>query len=94
MKTCPRCKGEKCLGVLAKGAIQVLSCDICEGAGEISDEQMQLWTTGQEMREERLIAGLTLREAAAKIGCSPSVLSCRERGKPLPKGVGDEATSV
>jgi hypothetical protein len=50
------------------------------------DEVRRAWARrtleiGDELRTARLIAGLTLREVAAAIGCSPSEVSRRERGR-------------
>lgn len=80
----PRCEGKKMQAAIIKSAPHLLSCAICDGRGEISQAQFHLWETGRQLREERLAKGLTLRAAAKLIGCSPYVLSCRERGKPLP----------
>lgn len=36
------------------------------------------------LRARRMAAGLTLRQEAAELGCSPAAVSCWERGETLP----------
>lgn len=91
MQECPVCKGEgMTIGLFPLYADHVppekrkpvieLTCDLCEGKGQIATQTFHLWNQGRAMREDRLKRGMSLRNEAKRLGILPSVLSARERG--------------
>jgi len=80
--TCPECKGNKKIMVLAcPGArIVAMPCETCRETGEISGQQVGWIKAGDAMREVRIARGLTLRKEAERRGMSALALSRMERG--------------
>lgn len=50
----------------------------------MGDTYIRVETPGKEVRARRILLGLSLREAAARLGCSFQWLSRIERGESLP----------
>ncbi len=51
------------------------------GRGEIDEEHLRLIESGKKMRDERIAAGMTLSEAAARAGVTVTQLSAIENGR-------------
>jgi transcriptional regulator with XRE-family HTH domain len=56
--------------------MKTLDCPKCGGTGKIPDQK----SIGDEMRQLRIHAGISLRSAASKMGFSASYLSDLENG--------------
>ncbi|MGD1524242.1 hypothetical protein [Vibrio owensii] len=59
----------------------VLTCDRCNGSGEVSVEQLGAIIEGKKLRQERVSQGLTLKQMAEKMNCSSAKISQMELGK-------------
>lgn len=57
-----------------------LTCDRCQGTGNIPDEMLEWIERGRKLREDRKSRGMTLRKEAEERGMLPSELSRIERG--------------
>jgi transcriptional regulator with XRE-family HTH domain len=62
----------------------MMECPTCKGSGSITDAHYGLILSGKKMREERVAAGMTLSEAAARAGVTVTQLSAIENGR-VPK---------
>ena len=62
-----------------------MPCYGCRGSGEWSDARLAAHQRGQAMREARVAAGKSIREAAREMGVSPADLSKMERGEQEPR---------
>jgi DnaJ-class molecular chaperone len=84
--TCPECKGEKHHLALACPGARLLKmpCHVCQGSGEVSEEQAQWIIEGERMRKDRRNRGLTLRREAERRGMKPVELSDMEWGRVKP----------
>lgn len=80
---CPRCNGAGAYRALVcpSGELRDITCSLCGGARELSDEQALRLEDGARMRRERIDRGESLREAARRLGISPSDLSRLEHGQ-------------
>ena len=58
-----------------------MPCADCDGTGQWSAERLELYERGQRYREQRVLRGESLREAAKRLGVSPTQLSNFELGK-------------
>ncbi len=57
-----------------------MKCQLCQGAGEISEEQAGWVKVGDELRQDRIQRGNTLRVEAASRKMKPVELSEMESG--------------
>jgi DNA-binding transcriptional regulator YiaG len=68
-----------------RGGIDALSCEDCNGTGEISEQEAQdaaqRQVEGEKIRVERKKCGMTLRAYAKHLGIGVATLSAMERGK-------------
>lgn len=92
MIRCPRCLGRKMMSALIDGpaveGMAALTCDQCEGEGEVPDEMMQWMKDGNLMRARRIHSPdgyRTLVEESERRGIPLVDLSRMERGaiKPI-----------
>ena len=102
---CPECDGDKTMtAVFVRYApghsgppVRELPCHVCEGRGEVSNEQVLRMERGNKFRHYRSrILGYGLREAADMWGMKASELSYIEQGKIVtdwtPPGWADSST--
>ena len=87
MVTCPDCKGRgTSFAHINRGdkphSFEEVNCLLCKGAGKMTAERYDRYLAGRLQRENRIAAGLGLREAALQRGITPSRLSAIERGEP------------
>lgn len=70
-----------------RGGVEALSCEDCNGTGEVSEQEVaeatQRQIAGRKIRAERKELGMILRAYAAHRGISVVTLSALERGKRL-----------
>jgi predicted transcriptional regulator len=57
-----------------------IDCDMCEGLGQMSGENVLWKLQGEILKDWRMSQGLTLRKCANKYQIDPSNLSKMERG--------------
>ena len=90
MPECPECKGEKTISGMGcrlegpdkKCGIPVfMKCDLCEGTGEITEQQVKWREEGRKMRHDRLSRDMSLSKESVRRKMSAVVLSHMERGK-------------
>ena len=62
-------------------------CQMCEGIGTASDENLRWYSYGQRLKAIRHERRLSLRQAAALAGIDPSNLSKMERGIVRPRPI-------
>lgn len=82
---CPNCNhpGEKglCVATGPSGSTwHERHCETCGGTNQISLPRLRWILKGRILRAQRIARGETLREAAFKFGCSPTILSHIEIG--------------
>jgi len=90
---CPDCNGTGRtkgpvhinMGDLPHRWVDSLKCFCCGGARAITRAHWDARERGAELRKARIARGETLLEAAKLQGISPSEMSSRERGAPIPK---------
>ena len=82
MTECPECKGSGTINAFAcPGFFPVsMKCQLCQGAGEISEEQAGWAKIGEELRQDRIRRGNTLRVEALDRKMKPVELSEMESG--------------
>lgn len=91
MVTCPRCNGEKEILAqfvrMSNGTCrsQMLPCNQCRGQGKVTEEMLDWIRKGKEIRAERLLRNVGLREEAIARGIFPSELSAMEQGRIKPQ---------
>ena len=96
---CPVCDGRRQVDVplAAPGSAlrtnQRRQCWFCKGAGEVSPEKARLLARGRSKMRERMEAGRSLEEEAARLGISPRTLEQLEKGMLNPKAVPDVAAA-
>lgn len=88
---CPACEGVPPSPVLAfintgedaskhRQELLTVQCNVCNGAGRVSDDILRRFNRGRDLRTARVAAGISLKEAADALGVSPSELSAYEHG--------------
>lgn len=85
---CPLCKGKRVVwGHMNTGPDSSkhrwgdMPCPTCNGSGEITQEHADRIEAGRKLRQQRLDAGETLREAATRQGMTTVQLSAIEQGR-------------
>lgn len=63
------------------GEWKVINCPTCRGAGEITTEHAARIEAGKKLRDQRVAAGILLRDAAKAQGLTPAQLSAIENGR-------------
>ena len=63
------------------GDIREIECTVCGGQGRISEEKAEQIRIGKMMRDARVSAHISLKEAAQVLGVGPAELSKIERGE-------------
>lgn len=83
---CPNCKGEGVIrGFGCPGFRPVeIPCLVCKGEKVVGQEVLEWRRVGEEMRQERIARGVTLREEAKRRGMSAVDLSGMEHGAVKP----------
>ena len=85
-ETCPRCNGKRSgyAFISRAGNCQgrEIDCSFCGGRGEVTEREADLYREGERRRDERVLAGRSLREEAKRLGITPAELSAIERGQP------------
>lgn len=85
--TCPNCGGQKISsGLVMRNGVcseDTIPCTLCQGEGTMPGEYLERLARGRELREERLVLGHSLNEAAHLIGINPAQLSAMEHGSAL-----------
>lgn len=94
---CPSCNGEKEHRGIAffntgedssghKQAAVAIECQLCAGAGKVTQMVAQRHAVGRKHREDRIALNESLYEAAKRLGVRPAELSACEHGfRDLPK---------
>ncbi len=81
---CPTCRGHGELAGFACGpgapGLTMIHCSICEGAGRVTRERATLLEEAARRRQDRVVRGVSLRDAAAALGITPQELSRLEHG--------------
>lgn len=80
MVECPHCSGKGCYHPYC-GDARALQCGFCYGEGKVAPIKAASWVSGQDLQEDRMRRGLSLRQEAARLGVSPRELSDREWGR-------------
>ena len=83
MNACPRCKatGLRRVHVHRLGWISI-ACDICDGAGCITDEVLERVDRGARIRYHRVeVLQMAIRERAKELGIGAGTLSDIEAGR-------------
>jgi hypothetical protein len=88
-RKCPKCGGIGRLVVVHSKNHNMIGkdfpCQTCRGSGRVSDEHYKRILRGDELRAKRLSKNCGLREAAERIGVTPSMLSYAEQGQNDPE---------
>lgn len=90
MVICPNCDHGKVTSLQCPGAkVVTITCNYCNGSGEITDEQLYAIRVGSQARTDRVRRGLSQREEAARLGWDVVELSHFENGRSFkpPSGV-------
>ena len=85
MNVCPRCEGAKVMFFAFRAGS--IPCFLCNGIGEISDEQAEWIKLGASHRLLRMKQGLSVREMAKQLGITVIQLSDMELGKTNPSSL-------
>jgi len=64
-----------------------ITCDLCEGTGQIDNRKWYWRALGYELKNIRLAKGISLRAAAKMLGVDASNLSKMERGVVEPRNL-------
>lgn len=91
-RTCPECNGTGRtkgpvhinMGDLPHRWVDSLKCFCCDGTRQITQAHFDAREQGAELRAQRKARGEGLLESARRQGITPTELSRRERGKPVP----------
>lgn len=84
---CPQCNGRKepSTVFINRGAagcsVEQRPCSRCGGKGTVTAYEHGLYVEGRRVRDARIAADLSLREASAVLGCSAPELSAIENGR-------------
>jgi len=86
MIPCPECKGEGVLrGFGCPGFRPIeIKCLLCQGRKTVSEKVLSWREIGEEMRQDRIARGKTLRVESKERGLSAAELSEMERGSREP----------
>jgi hypothetical protein len=85
--TCPQCEGRKEPSVVFVNrgetgcSVEQRPCSRCDGKGTITAYEHSLFIEGRKVRDARIAADLSLREASKVLGCSAPELSAVEHGR-------------
>lgn len=93
MITCPKCRGDKLsanflpafpskkmLEKTIEELREIFHCTQCGGKGKVPKEMLQWIKDGEILKDKRIKASYTLRNAARMFKIKPSTLSEMERG--------------
>ena len=80
--TCRDCNGDGTVrGYGCPGLIPVsITCDRCEGSGQMPVGMPEWIKTGKARRDERVARGVSMQDEAATLSIEPADLSDLERG--------------
>ena len=85
-ETCPACNGYKRVIVFidyasGHGSAKTQDCSLCAGFGTVHPSLAAKVREGEQLRQDRLARGMTLRAEAARLGTTARDLSDREAGR-------------
>lgn len=86
---CPACGGKGTVAAFVDTATRGwfdpnLPCDLCGGAGKITDQQMAWRTAGRAHYKARVARQESVRECAKRLGFRTAELSAMEHGRADP----------
>lgn len=58
-----------------------VNCSVCDGAGTVTEDKQVVFERGQQLRKQRLDAGLTLSDYARQHNMTPAQVSALEFGR-------------